>query len=669
MSKNKWNKYLPLVRYKNLSEMVLATIKSNKNRTAMRWFNRTNGLVQSITYEELGTIIKLVFYGLKHLGFNKDDHIAICSETSPEWVFADLGIQALGGVSVSIYPTLKPKEILYILKDSESIAIFVDNQENLEKVLSITNELDYLNYIVVVQPIEASLREKSNKIISFEELLNFGAEYHDKDPMLFGSTISQTNEDDLASLIYTSGTTGVPKGVMLTHKNFLSDSVMSVSVAMTLKKGIKPWLHDFLALMPYAHSFGRCVGEYCPLLVGAKIDIVSGYNPQMIRQAFEEFKPTIMCGIPYLYQKLYNIILDEVSKYPKIVANLVNKVIANGRVYFENKRLGKKNKFSVSLRHKMLGKVVGKKIKKKLGGRWELMISGSAAISLELLSFFNTLGINLIEGYGLTETSPVTHLLRTDFNSDFRPNFRKKIDVYRKAGTVGPPIEIPNNVYENIEQKLDSITGELLLKGPMVMKGYWKKPEFTTEAIDKEGWFHTGDIAEIDDDGYVKIKDRCKVIIKLGTGKMISPAAVESLITPTSKIIAQFMLVGDDSRNYLTAIVVPYQESLKKFARERSVKYETWMDLIYNKEVQNRIKEEINVLTKDVAEFSRPKKFLISCAAFTTERYITPTYKFKRKAVFEDLKNEIDKLYACEDDFYICADRLTEFYDQSMIIT
>lgn len=677
MAKKRWSKYLPKVRYNNLVEMIFASIKKYGKKTSIRWFE-DDGTIQSLSYEELGLKIKSVFYALNALGFKKQDHIAICSETSRIWVYADLGIQALGCVTVAIYPSLKPKEILYILKDSESKAIFVDTQENLAKVLSIEKEIPDLRYIIAIDPFDESLR--NSKVISFNELLSdgfkelniretFGIENDTLGPDTFNNSIKNIKEDDLASLIYTSGTTGIPKGVMLTHKNFLSDAVAGISVALTLKKGVKPWEMEFCAIMPFSHSFGRCVDEYCSFFIGATMNIVGEYDPEKIRRAFEEFKPTIMCGIPYLYQKIYNIILDELAAYPKLIVNIVNKVIANGKEYYTNKGLGKKNKFGVKLRQKTTAKLVGKVITKKLGGRWQLMVSGSAAISKDLIYFFNTLGINMIEGYGLTETSPVTHLLRTEYNSDFRPNFNKKIDIFSKIGTIGPPIEIVDNPYENIQQKMDPLTGELLIKGPMVMKGYWKKPELTAKAIDENGWLHTGDIVKIDEDGYVKIEGRSKIVIKLSTGKMISPASIETLITPTSKIIAQFILVGDDTKKYLTAIVVPYQQPLKEYADKNNIEYNSWKDLIRNNKILDKIKEEVNNLTKDVVEFSRPKKFLISSAAFTSEKYTTPTYKFKRNAIFEDLKNDIDKLYETNQDFLIVEDRLTDFYDQSLIIS
>jgi long-chain acyl-CoA synthetase len=660
------NKYLPKTRFNNLPEMIVASKNKYFKKPAIRWIRKADNTVESISYDELIDSVKAVFYALKQMGFKKEDRIGICSENRTEWILADFGIQSLGAITVALYPSLKPEEIKYIVNDAGCKAIFVDTRENLEKVKTIIHEAPSLKVIIIFDPKRYTMNDAH--LMTFKDLLSLGVEHY-YSSNAFSYSLSEIQEEDLASIIYTSGTTGVPKGVMLTHKNFLSDVLASVSVAMTLKKGIKPWEHRFLSILPFSHSFGRCVGEYCPLLVGATLDIVSELNPDTIRTSFELFEPTIMAGIPYLYQKIYEIVLEELSSYPNFVKNLVEGVIENGKLYYENKRNDVKNTLRCRLKHNILGKVVGKRIINKLGGNLELMISGSAAISKDLIYFFNTINIPLIEGYGLTEASPVTHLTRTEDNSDFRPNFDRKIEVCKKIGSVGPPIEIPENPYKNIEQRVDPTTNELLIRGPMVMKGYWNKPQHTNEALDEDGWLHTGDVVEIDEDGYVSIKGRAKLIIKLATGKMISPAAIENLITPTSRIIAQFLVVGDDSRKYLTAIVVPYQQPLKDYADKEGIAYETWADLIKNRKILARIKEEVDELTKDVSDYMRPKKFLISSEALTSEKYVTPTYKFKRKAIYLDFGAEIDALYNSDNDFFIMEKRLTDFYEQEMIIT
>ncbi|MHA1335035.1 MAG: AMP-dependent synthetase/ligase [Promethearchaeota archaeon] len=667
MAKNKWNKYLKIQKYENIAQMVLGTISKFDNKVAMRWFGEDGESIKEVSYNELKNLMMHVFGGLRDLGFQKSDFIALCSHTRAEWIIADLGIQSLGGVNVAIYPTLKPKEILYILNDSGAKAIIVDTQENLEKIISIKNELPSLQKIIVIDDFDPSF--KNEWVLSLDELMKKGKEYCDKNPDAFENSVSNIGEEDLASLIYTSGTTGIPKGVMLTHKNFLSDAYLSISVAATLRKNEKPWEMDFLSLLPLAHSFGRCVNEYCVLYVGATMNIVERLDPTMIRKAMEKFRPMIIVGIPYLFQKIYNIILEEVEKLPKVAQKVFRKAESMGRRYAEYKMRGEKPPFGLRFKYTIIGNLVRNVLKKNFGGRLKLMISGSAAISRELMIFFNMFKFNLIEGYGLTETAPVTHLLRTSHNSNYHPKINKKIDEYTMLGSIGPTIDIRDSPYEPVEQKL-SPEGELLIRGPMVMKGYWRKPKLTEQALDKDGWLHTGDLAEIDENGYVRIKGRAKVVIKLATGKMISPAAVESLVVPASRKIAQIVLIGDDTRKYLTCIVVPYQEPFKKFADENGIEYNSWKDLVYNKKIHELIKEEIYCCLEEVSDYMTPKRFLISCKDFCCEEdYLTPTYKFKRNKICEDLKHWIDKLYNGNEEVIVIEDRLTDFYDQSLIIS
>ncbi|MFX1257418.1 MAG: AMP-dependent synthetase/ligase [Promethearchaeota archaeon] len=666
MTKNRWNKYLNIKKFENLAQMVLYSIKKYGSKTAARWFREDDETVESITYKDLEDMMRAVFGGLSSLGFKKKDMIALCCNTQIEWIYSDLGIQSLGACNVAIYPTLKPKEIEYILKDSGAKAIIVDEQENLEKVLEIENNLPDLKYIIVIDEFNNALAKEN--VIPFSKLINEGKLYNQDNPNIFLETISNIEEEDLASLIYTSGTTGIPKGVMLTHKNFLSDAYLAISSTATLRKGDKPWEMNFLSLLPLAHSFGRCVNEYCILYIGATMSIVKKLDPEMVRKALLEFKPTMIVGIPYLFQKIYNLVLETVATKPKMIQKIFRKTEAMGRKYSDYKMKGEKPPFALRLKFALLGNGVRMVLKKNFGGKLVLMISGAAAISQELMVFFNMFKFNLIQGYGLTETSPITHLLRTSYNSDYHPKIDKKIDEYTQLDSIGPTIDILDNPYEPLEQKLTP-DGELLIRGPMVMKGYWQKPKLTEIALDKDGWLHTGDLAEIDENGYARIKGRAKVVVKLQTGKMISPAAVENLIVPASRKIAQIVLIGDDTRKYLTCIVCPYWEPLRKFADENGINYTNFGDLVKNEKIQDIIKQEINDMLEEISDYMIPKKILISCKDFRAdEDYLTPTYKFKRNKIFEDLKPWIDKIYADAADVLIIEDRITDFYDQSLII-
>ena len=554
---------------------------------------------------------------------------------------------------------------MYILKDSDSKAIFIDGQENLEKLYEIWPEVSDVKDVIVFEKFDDSL--KRDNVFTYEEFSEMGKKHWKEHPSLIEESISKVEEEDLATLIYTSGTTGEPKGVMLTHKNILSDVLVLSAIALTLDTGRKPWEATSITYMPYAHSFGRSVEEYGMMWNSACINYVGGRTQDKLQKAFKAYRPNIMVGVPYLYQKLYEKVVDTVATYPLKIQNIFNKAVSSGREYYTNILNKKKNPLGLRLKYKIFKRVVLKRIQKELGGNLELMVTASAAISPDLLIFFWSVGFNIAEGYGLTEAAPATHYSRTLNNSDFRPNFHKKIDVYEKVGTVGPLLEIPETPYGNMEQKLGP-GGELFIRGPNIMKGYWKKPEITAETIDEEGWLHTGDLAEIDEDGYVKIIGRSKAIIKLATGKMLSPALVEGYIVPYSRIIAQVIFVGQEKK-YLSAIVVPYQEPLKKYADEHGIKYSDPASLFRNKEIQEVIKKDIiKFIEKDVAEFSQPKRFLISCKHFAEdEGFLTPTLKFKRNKIYKDLAKWIDQIYEIDDEFLIVGDRICDFYDQSVL--
>lgn len=666
MAKNKWSKHIRLERYNSLAEMVFESIKLKPDKICMRWFAEDGETIESITYSELKDLVRASGYGLYSLGFRKDDHVAICAETSQIWAWAELGCQAIGCMTTALYPQLKPKEMEYILQDSESIMLFVDNIEetdNLAKILSI--EIPDIKYIVVLDDFDD--KYKSDKIIAWKDFLERGRKLEKEKPELLDELISQINEDDLAGLIYTSGTTGVPKGVMLTHKNFLSVVVATHSCAITLEKGLKTDDAESITYMPYAHSYARAVEEYGLIYNTATINFVGGRTQERLQKAMRIFKPTIMVGVPYLYAKLYERIIDTVATYPEKLQNIFRKAIATGRRYYLNKIHSRKNPLGLRLKYWIFHKLVLSRIQKEMGGRLRLLVCSSAAISQDLLLFFWSCGFAIAEGYGLTEASPATHYSRTIWNSDYRPDCNKKIDIYTKIGTVGPVLAFSDFPYENMEDKLNE-DGELLIRGPNIMKGYWKKPELTKLSLDEDGWLHTGDLAEKDEDGYIKIVGRAKIIIKLSTGKMISPAVVEGLVIPYSRVVAQMVLVGNEKK-YLTAVIVPYQEALKKRAEELGIQYDSWNQLVHNQKVLEIIKEDIKSRTEEIADFTRPKRFIISGNELSEkEGFLTPTLKFKRRKLYADFKEYINKVYEIDSDFYIIEDRVGDFHDQSVIV-
>jgi long-chain acyl-CoA synthetase len=475
------------------------------NQDAIRWIRESDNSIQNITFNELMDSVKVIFYALTELGFQKEDHIAICSHQVPEWIMADLGIQTLGAATIAIYPHLKSEEIKFILKDSKSKAIFIDNDETMEKISSIINELPDLKCIIIFES-NMPRSAKSFNIKTFEELISLGIDqYHSSNR--FNFSVSKIKEEDIASIIYPPDNTGDLKGVMLSHRNLLSDAFSSVSVISTLKKRIKPEEHHYLSLLPFSHSFGKII-VIASLLTGATIDMISTISLLSIQTSLEKFQPTIMLGLPFIFQKIYEYILKGVPPNSGEKNNPIYDIMENGKKYYKNKVNGKRNKINTLLKQKIGGKKIKKSIKEKLGGNLLLLIDISGNTPKNLIYFYNTIGIPLIQGYGLPEASAITHLSRSKKNAKFRPDFKKKRKFYEKIGSIGPPIEIPDNPYDNIHQKIYTENGELLIKGPMVMKGYWNRPDETSKIIDDHEWLHTGDLGEIDEDGYLFIKKK-----------------------------------------------------------------------------------------------------------------------------------------------------------------
>ncbi len=660
-TKTKWSKYLRLVRYKNILEIVFETVKYQGKRVAMRWLGEDGESIESMTYAQLKERIIEVMYALHAWGVRKGDHLAVCAETSQYWAWADLGMQGLGVATVAIYPSLKPKEIQYVLQDSESTMLFIDTQENLLKFQSIEKDCPLVKRVVMIEKFDANL--KRDNVRSWAEFIATAPAHKTEQPQLVQESLATVKEEDVATIIYTSGTTSESKGVMLTQKNILSDIVAFSAVALTLVAGEKPWDGKSITYMPYAHSYGRTVEEYGLLFNSSTINYVGGRTQEKLQKAFMKFNPTIVMGIPYLYQKLYEKVIDTSKTLSPRLQNIFQIAEKVGRQYYTNIMHKKKNSLRMRIKYAILQQLILKRIRQALGGKLQLMVTASAGINQDLLLFFWACGFHAAEGYGLTEAGPATHYSRTVHNSDFRPNFTKKIEIYEKIGSIGPVLEIPGYPYEPMLQKL-SPDGELLLKGPHIMKGYWKKPELTKEAIDADGWLHTGDLAEIDADGYTFIKGRVKGIIKLATGKMLSAAKIEELVVPYSRVVVQIVLTGNEKK-FLSALVVPYQQYLKKYCDAHGIRYSKWEDIIRNPEIHKLIKADIDKLTEEVADFSRPKRFLISSKMLSEDDgFLTPTLKFKRNKVYKDFKDAIDKLYEGPEEFLIMEDRMTDFYDQ-----
>lgn len=601
---------------KTLPEMFFTQASLRKNDVAFEYRIRKNEPYRSISWGHLQLIVTEIAYGLLELGLRKNDKVAIIAETRFEWSSCDLAILSCGGIVVPVYPTLPSEAVKYILQNSECGIVVVENKGQLQKIRGQWESLKGVRYAVVIDDF-GDLPENDPKIISLRKIRDKGRHNHQKDPCLLERYINEVNIHDLATIIYTSGTTGDPKGVMLTHKNILS--VINVlpkvfPVASTYK---------FLSFLPLSHVFERVVGLYFAISRGFTISYCSSVD--QIPNSLKDSGANSMLVVPRILEKIYVKIESEL----KAISGFKKKLITWAFNVSENVLLCRQSKkyFSLYYFFNLIQLVIAdflvfKKIRKKLAPKMKYFISGSAPLSPEVAKFFFKIGIPVIEGYGLTETTaPAT------------TNSLKE----QKIGTVGKPIP-------GVEIKIAE-DGEILIKGPNVFLGYYKDEEKTKEAF-QDGWFKSGDIGEIDNDGYLKITDRKKDIIVTSSGKNIAPQNIENALK-TSPYISNVIVIGD-RRKYLSCLVTLDKDQILKYAEKQNfhIASNDLTELYTSPFVVKLIESEIRLKTASFAGYEQIKRFTIIPGDFTIESgEITPTLKVKRKFVENKYKDVIDAMY------------------------
>ncbi|MBI5470810.1 MAG: long-chain fatty acid--CoA ligase [Ignavibacteriae bacterium] len=601
---------MPVVEeFSTIPEMFLSLTARYAHSTRPMLMAKKDGEYRPISYQEVRRAAELTAFGLAALGIERGDRVSIIAENRPEWVYCDQAIAALGAISVPVYPTMTAKQNEYIFNDADVKAVFVSNQFQLTKVLKSIDSVPTLKHVIV-------MNEYTNvaepQVMSYADLLERGKEFSKQHPDHVSNATKRVKPDDLLTLIYTSGTTGNPKGVMLTQSN-LCTNVRGASSHIRIEEG-----DVLLSFLPLSHSFERMAGNYTALACGATVAYAESI--ETVQANLIEVRPTIVTTVPRLFERMHSRIMKQVSAAPMKRQKIFFWSIATGKAYAAAK---KAKRFSpmLNVKHAIADKLVLSKIREKLGGRMKFMVSGGAALPKEFGDFFEAIGIVIIEGYGLTETSPVISA--------------NKLEEY-KFGTVGRPIP-------HVEVKI-AHDGEILARGPNIMKGYWKLPEMTTEVIDKDGWLHTGDIGKFDNEGFLRITDRKKHLFVSSGGKNIAPQPIENLFL-ASKYIEQFVLIGD-RRMFCTALVVPDFDSLKAYADEHGIPYTHNHDLVQHPEVNELIEKDIDQIQKDLANFERVRKFILLSRPFTIEEgELTPTQKIRRKVVEEKYAELIDTMY------------------------
>ncbi|MBI2166619.1 MAG: long-chain fatty acid--CoA ligase [Candidatus Omnitrophica bacterium] len=573
------------------------------------WFKR-EGFYRSLSWQEFSERVKAVALALDSLSVGRGDRIGILSENRPEWAFADLGTLSLGAVTVPIYPTSSVKECHYVLTHAETSILFVSNDGQFEKVLPLLKE-GKLRVLIAFDRLD--LREgEVHGVMDFRDFLERGRRSHLNNPKHYEERCRGISREDLATLIYTSGTTGPPKGVMLTHGNFLSNCEGGLEALPIQEK------ERSLSFLPLSHVFERMAGYYFMMLNGASIAYAE--SMQTVPENLLEVRPTVAAAVPRLYEKMYARILETVQAAPRGKQRLFHWAIKIGTRagVFRSER--RPLPVFLRLQFALAQRLVFDKIKKKLGGRIRFFISGGAPLAKELAEFFYSAGVLILEGYGLTETSPVISVNRLD-------RF--------KFGTVGLPLS-------NVEVKIAS-DGEILTRGPHVMKGYFKNPEATAEVL-RDGWFYTGDLGEIDSGGFLKITGRKKDIIVTAGGKNISPQNIENEIL-SDPLFTQAVVLGD-RKPYLVALLVLNRTEAEHLAQAEKLQRPAWEDLLGHEAFQAVVARRLAERTKDFASYEQIKYFhLLPRELSLDEGEVTPTLKVKRRVVMERYRNEIETLY------------------------
>ncbi|MCA1933552.1 MAG: long-chain fatty acid--CoA ligase [Calditerrivibrio sp.] len=594
--------------YDTIVEMFKGTVEKYPKNMAFGY--KKGDQFVHIPYTRYYELVLMMARGLKKIGIKKGDRIAILSENRPGWIITDMAIQMCGAITVPIYPTNTPETIEYILNNSESRAIFISNKIQFEKLYSIKDNIPTVEYVF---SFDRFLSDKKLPVFTFLQISEISIMLTEEEKVMIEKGIEEINPEDVATIIYTSGTTGFPKGVMLTHKNLMSEVYLGTrKIELLTNKEI------FLSFLPLSHILERSVGYYIPVYNGC--EIVFAENIDKVAQNILEVNPTLMISVPRLFEKIYSRVYENVHAMSPFKKSLFHKAIEFGRWYVHKKHEEKQVDSLSEIKYKFYDKLIFSKIRQRFGTRFKGFVSGGAPLDRNINEFFWAIGVQVYEGYGLTETSPGICI-----------NCPSKV----KIGSVGTP-------FEETEFKIAE-DGEILVKGPMIMKGYYKNAEATKEAFDGE-WFKTGDIGEIRD-GFIYIVDRKKELIVTSGGKNISPQHIENELK-LDKYISQAYVHGD-KKPYLVALLIPNVERLIEFAKEKELNYLDLADLAKHPEIIKLFNERVSLVNSKLAKYETIKRFAIIPTEFTIEGgEITPTLKLRRKNIYKKYESIIECLYS-----------------------
>ena len=586
-----------------IGQLFLNTTKSYIKDDLM--LHKKEGSYVPICTEEFSNKIKYFSLGLRDLGFGATDKLAIFSETRPEWVMTDIATLCLGGITVPIYAYLVPEQVKYIIDNSETKIVVVSTHEQWEKLALIRPELTNVTHYITFEA------EAPEGVLTLTQICERGKKIAEENPDLFEKMALAVKPEDIASIIYTSGTTGVPKGVILTHNNFVSNVKATASVVNFTEED------TVLSFLPLAHVLERMV-TFCYLYKGCSIGYAESLDT--LSENLLEVKPHIMVNVPRVLEKIYAKIMDNVLASSSLKRKIFFWAVKVGKKFGRKKLLGQPISGMLKFKKNIAHKLVFSKIIEKTGGRARFFVSGGAPLSRDIAELFYAVGLVILEGYGLTETSPVI-TCNTFENIRF--------------GTVGKPLP-------GVKVKIAE-DGEILTQGPNVMKGYYKMEEETKETFEG-GWFHTGDIGHLDEDGFLVITDRKKDIIVTAGGKNVAPQPIENLLK-LNPYILNAVVVGD-RRKFISALLVPDFEKLGKYAEFNKIPYETNSDLIKNESILNLLYGEVDRATPALASYEKIKKIGLLDRDFEIDKgEMTPSFKVKRNIIEKKYIDIIDAFY------------------------
>lgn len=569
---------------------------------------KQDGVWRAISADEMLRRAHFVALGLYSLGIRKGERVAILSESRVEWVLADQGCIFARAVPVPVYPTLTASQVAYILNDSGARALFVSTRAKYEEVQTALRDWPKIETVILFDPD----RLTAANCLNFIELEDRGRTLDEQQPMLGGELSHASRPDDLATIIYTSGTTGEPKGVMLTHSNMVSNLIDSANH------------FDFgdqdsaLSVLPLSHIFER---QAMNMYLHHGISVYFG-SLETLGENLREVQPTVLVGVPRIYEKILARVEDRAAAKGTLNAALVHWAIDIGKHWARLIADHGSVPLWLSMKHRLADLLIFEKLRKAMGGHIRILVSGGASLSTDVALAFLGAGLPIVQGYGLTETSPVITAGQLNDN---------------RIGTAGKPIR-------NVEVRI-APDGEIETRGPHVMRGYWNKPEETRAVFTEDGWFKTGDIGSLDGDGYLTITDRKKELLKTSGGKYIAPQPIEQLIK-SSRFVNQVVVIGN-GRKFPAALIVPDWEQLESYAELKGLELKTRAEFCRHLRIIDLFERQIAARTQNLAQFEKIKRIALLDHELTVEGgELTPTLKVKRRVIDEKYRDVIDRIYS-----------------------